>query len=135
MRIAVVGLGYVGLSNACLLAQHNDVVALDVSPARVAALEARRCPMEDPDIQAFLDAASHRLRATLDAPAAYRDAEYVLVATPTDYDPVTHKFDTRSVESVIREVRTLAPQALVIVKSTVPVASPTASGRRSAGTG
>jgi UDPglucose 6-dehydrogenase len=121
MKIAVVGIGYVGLSNAVLLAQHNDVVAVDISPERVAMVNARQCPVEDPELQAFLSDKALRLRATSDMSLACGDAAFVIIATPTNYDPVENYFDTSSVESVIRAVTEMNPSAVIVVKSTVPV--------------
>jgi UDPglucose 6-dehydrogenase len=121
MNIAVAGLGYVGLSIACLLARHNRVVAVDLCPKRVAAINAHQSPFEDAEIEHFLEQHGHRVEATLDWDAAYRMADYVVVATPTDYDPQTHKFNTRSVEAVIRAVNSVNPRATIVVKSTVPV--------------
>lgn len=121
MKIAVAGLGYVGLSLAVLLAQANTVLALDVSPARVDLVNEGRSPIEDPDIAAFLAGGKLDLTATLDPVQAFSGADYVIVATPTNYDPRTNRFDTSSVEQVIAQVRRIAPQAIVVVKSTVPV--------------
>ncbi len=121
MKIAVVGTGYVGLSNAVLLAQHRTVVALDIDPARVDQINARRSPIEDPDIAEYLAGRRLDLHATLDRHAAYADADYVVVATPTDYDPHSNCFDTRSVDGVIADVVAIAPEATIVVKSTVPV--------------
>ena len=120
-RIAVAGIGYVGLSNAVLLAERNSVCALDVDEARVAMLNGRQCPIVDDDISNHLKHRKLDLTATTDSAVAYRDAEVVIVATPTNYDPVTNYFDTSSVEAVIADVIRLAPQALIVVKSTVPV--------------
>jgi len=120
-NIAVAGLGYVGLSNACLLAPHNRVLGVDISAERVAAVNARRSPIEDEEIERFLAESPHRLEATTDKQAAYAGADYVIVAAPTDYDPATNKFDTRHVEAVIRDVNAVNPRAVIVVKSTVPV--------------
>ena len=119
--IAVAGIGYVGLSNAVLLAGRNTVRALDVDADRVALLNDRRCPIIDEDIAHHLATRDLDLTATTDPAAAFTGAEYVIVATPTNYDPVTNRFDTSSVEAVIADVMRLAPQAVIVVKSTVPV--------------
>ena len=121
MKIAVVGLGYVGLSNAALLAQHSDVVAVDVVQARVDLINARRMPFHDAGLEEFLRTRELRLQATTDAAAAYADADFVVIATPTDYDPDTAAFDTASVEGVIDAVATASATAVPVVKSTVPV--------------
>ena len=121
MKIAVAGLGYVGLSNAVLLAQRNEVVALDISADRVAQVNARTSPIIDADIARYLAEVPLDLRATLDPADAYAGAEFVIVSTPTDYDPVSDRFDTSSVEAVVADVTRFAPQATIVVKSTVPV--------------
>ena len=120
-KIAVAGLGYVGLSNAILLAQHNDVIAIDLSQERVAMVNARRSPIVDAECEAYLRDAALTLRATTAPEEAYSGADYVIIATPTNYDPVTNRFDTSSIEAVIAEVSRYAPEALVVIKSTVPV--------------
>jgi UDPglucose 6-dehydrogenase len=121
MKIAVAGLGYVGTAMAVLLAQHNEVVALDLVADRVGAINARRAPIVDPDCTEFLATRPLDLRATLDPVDAYAGAEFVIVATPTNYDPHTNTFDTSSVLSVIEQVGRIAPEAVIVIKSTVPV--------------
>jgi len=121
MKIAVAGLGYVGLSLAVLLAQADTVLALDVSPARVDQVNQGRSPIEDADIATFLAGRKLDLTATLDPVQAFSGADYVIIATPTNYDPRSNRFDTASVELVIAQVRRIAPDAVIVVKSTVPV--------------
>ncbi|MBB3881136.1 nucleotide sugar dehydrogenase [Sphingomonas pseudosanguinis] len=121
MKIAVFGLGYVGLSNAVLLAQHNEVVAVDISAERVAMVNARTSPIIDAELQDFLTGRTLNLSATTDAAAALAGADYVIVATPTNYDIDTNSFNTASVEAVISLAKTHAPDATVVVKSTIPV--------------
>ncbi|MDM7255106.1 MAG: nucleotide sugar dehydrogenase, partial [Paracoccus sp. (in: a-proteobacteria)] len=121
MQIAVVGLGYVGLSNAVLLAQHHRVTALEVDAARADQVNARLSPIEDAEISAFLRERDLDLRAVTDPAQALPGADFIVIATPTNYDSKTNRFDTSSVESVIARARELAPEAMVVVKSTVPV--------------
>ena len=121
MKIAVVGTGYVGLSNAMLLAQHNEVVAVDVIPEKIELLNTKQSTIEDTDIDNFLLNKELNFSATLDAKKAYKDADFIIVATPTDYDTKTNYFNTSTVESVIEQVLAVNQQATIIIKSTVPV--------------
>ena len=119
--IAVAGIGYVGLSNAVLLAQHNRVIAVDISQARVDMLNARKCPIVDKEMEEYLATRDLDLTATTDGSAAYAQADFIIVATPTNYDPDTNFFDTSSVEAVLRQAIAANPGATIVIKSTIPV--------------
>lgn len=121
MKIAIVGTGYVGLSNAILLAQHNEVVALDIDAQRVNLINQKKSPIIDDEVSNYLSNKPLNLNATLDKQAAYVDAQYIIVATPTNYDPETNQFDTSSVENVVLDAITHNPAATIVIKSTVPV--------------
>ncbi len=121
MKVAIAGAGYVGISLAILIAQHNEVVLCDIVSEKVDLINNKKSPIEDREMQEYLLSKDLNLRATLDKVDAYRNARYVIIATPTDYDPETNCFDTSTIEAVIQDVRKINPEAVIVIKSTVPV--------------
>ena len=121
MKIVVVGMGYVGISNALLLAQHNEVIAVDIIPKKVNLLNQRKSPISDVEVEDFLQNKKLNFKATIDKEEALKEADFVIIATPTDYDVEVDYFDTNSVDNIIKEVIAITSKATIVIKSTVPV--------------
>lgn len=133
MTVAIVGLGYVGLSLACLLSKDNNVISVDIDQRKVGLIERGISPIADAKIEAYLKSEAAKLHVTSDAPAAYEIADYVVIATPTDYDEGAHRFDTSSIDNVLATVESCSPKAMVIIKSTIPVGYTEAASHRHPG--